>query len=229
MIRTAIAIAIATATAIATVGLPIAGPALAAEQALPPIDDQIAGAVQAAPAGLAEGAGVLGWRQGENGLERQPLREPANGLLCLADDPRDDRFEAACYPTSLDPFMARGRALRAAGIATGKERNEIRWREIEAGELAMPREPTTLHILEGERFDPATGTVTAPYRRWVIYIPYATAEGTGLTTVGNDREPWLMVAGTPSAHIMITPPRPVQPAGEGDDAAGEDRDRGGGG
>ncbi len=178
----------------------------AAEQpTVPPADEQIAAAVLAAPEARRAGAGVLGYDEG-GALVR--LREGSNGLLCLADDPADERFQVACYPESLDPFMARGRALRAEGVDTGKARNEIRWKEIEDGTLAMPQEPTTLHILDGEGFDASAGTVASAYRRWVIYVPYATAESTGLGTEGSDSEPWLMVAGTPSAHIMITPPRP---------------------
>jgi hypothetical protein len=45
--------------------------------------------------------------------------------------------------------------------------------------------------------------------RYVIYIPFATPESTGIPlkplTPGG---PWIMNPGTHRAHIMINPPRP---------------------
>ena len=46
--------------------------------------------------------------------------------------------------------------------------------------------------------------------RWVIYVPFATGESTGLPTQPSGNAPWLMFPGTAGAHIMITPPRPRQ-------------------
>ena len=37
-----------------------------------------------------------------------------NEMVCLADDPKQDGFSAACYHKDLDPFMGRGRELKAA-------------------------------------------------------------------------------------------------------------------
>ena len=45
------------------------------------------------------------------------------------------------------------------------------------------------------------------YLRWVIYVPFATPQSTGLSTKGSDGAPWLMSAGTAGAHIMINPPK----------------------
>jgi hypothetical protein len=50
--------------------------------------------------------------------------------------------------------------------------------------------------------------VADQYLRWVIYVPFATAETTGLSTKPVENGPWLMDPGTPGAHIMITPTRP---------------------
>ena len=90
---------------------------------------------------------------------------------------------------------------------TGKQRNDIRWKEVEEGKLPMPREPRTLYVLTGSSFDPATNEVKDSYLRWVIYIPYATAQSTGLSTKPAEGVPWLMHPGTAGAHIMISPPR----------------------
>ena len=36
-------------------------------------------------------------------------------MACLANSPGVDRWHVACYHRSLEPFMARGHELRAAG------------------------------------------------------------------------------------------------------------------
>jgi hypothetical protein len=72
----------------------------------------------------------------------------------------------------------------------------------------MPHEPRMLYVLTGTAFDPATGAIADAYERWVLYVPFATAESTGLPTAARVGAPWLMDAGTAGAHIMITPPRP---------------------
>jgi hypothetical protein len=170
---------------------------------VPSPDVQIAAAILAAPADLREAAGVLGYNpQGE--LVR--LREGKNELICLASDPSKNTFSAACYHRDLEPYMARGRELAAQKV-TGPKRNELRWKEVADGKLAMPREPRTLYVLTGSGFDAASGKVTDAYLRWVIYVPFATPETTGLSTKASDNAPWLMFPGTAGAHIMINPPK----------------------
>jgi hypothetical protein len=170
---------------------------------IPPAETQIAGAVLAAPAELRAGATVLGYN--EKG-ELTKLREGTNELICLASDPKRDGFNIACYHKDLEPFMARGRELLAQGVS-GKERQQKRFQEIDAGKLPMPKEPRTLYVLTGKNFDAATGKVENSYLRWVIYTPYATSATTGLSTKPVEGAPWLMDPGTPGAHIMISPPR----------------------
>ena len=80
-------------------------------------------------------------------------------------------------------------------------------KEVAEGKLSMPREPRTLYVLTGTGFDASSGKVVDAYLRWVIYVPYATAESTGLSTQPSDNAPWLMSPGTADAHIMISPPR----------------------
>lgn len=170
---------------------------------IPPADAQIAGAVLAAPAELRSGAAVLGFdAQGK----RVMLREGKNELVCLASDPAKTAFEVDCYHKDLEPFMARGRELVAQKV-TGAKRNEIRFKEVQDGKIAMPREPRTLYVLTGTGYDAATGKVENQYLRWVIYVPFATPESTGLSTKASESAPWLMSAGTAGAHIMISPPK----------------------
>ena len=170
---------------------------------VPPPQTQIAGAILAAPAELREGAAVLGYNA-EGTLTK--LREGKNELICLASDPTKTAFNVACYHKDLEPFMARGREL-AAQKMTNAKRSEIRFKEIEEGKLPMSKEPRTLYVLTGTSFDAATGKVQDSYLRWVLYVPFATPQSTGLSTKGSDGAPWLMGAGTAGAHIMINPPK----------------------
>lgn len=163
----------------------------------------MAAAVLAAPEDQRAEAAVLGY---DSSGELVTLRAGGGGLVCLADDPSDDAFSVACYHESLEPYMARGRELTAQGTTDGTERNEIRWREAEAGTLAMPEAPATLYVLTGSGYDPESGTVTDAYLRYVLYTPWATLEATGLPPRPmGPGSPWLMYPGTPGAHIMISP------------------------
>ncbi len=170
---------------------------------IPSAQVQIAGAVLAAPMELREGATVLGF-DAQGG--RVQIREGKNEMICLATDPAKATFNVACYHKDLEPFMARGRELLAQKVM-GAKRNEIRFKEVEDGKLPMPREPRTLYVLTGTSFDAATSKVQDPYMRWVIYVPFATPQSTGLSTKASDSAPWLMSPGTAGAHIMINPPK----------------------
>ncbi len=176
----------------------------AVAQTMPSAEDQIAATVQAAPEELRAGAAVLGYNAEGKLVE---MRKGTNEMVCLADDPKDAaRFSAACYHKDLEPFMARGRELTAQGITGGNRNAEHRWKEIKEGKLKMPKEPRMLYVLSGKGYDAASGKITDGQVRWVIYVPFATAESTGLSTKSKRGEPWLMDAGTAGAHIMITPP-----------------------
>jgi hypothetical protein len=170
---------------------------------LPSPESQISAALLAAPPDLREGAAVLGYNARG---ELVTLREGRNELICLANDPHKTSFSVACYHRDLEPYMARGRELLAQKV-TGPKRNEIRWKEVAEGKLSLPRQPRTLYILTGTSFDASSGQVKDPYLRWVIYVPFATPESTGLSTKPSDNAPWLMFPGTAGAHIMINPPK----------------------
>lgn len=177
---------------------------LASAADMPSAEAQIAGAVLPAPAELRANATVIGYNAEGKQVR---IREGKNEMVCLASDPGKTAFNAACYHRDLEPFMARGRELLAQKV-TGPKRNEIRFKEIADGKLAMPKEPRTLYVMTGTGFDPATAAVKDSYLRWVIYVPFATPETTGLSTKASESAPWLMGAGTAGAHIMISPPKP---------------------
>lgn len=177
--------------------------AIAAAAEVPPPQVQIAGAVLAAPAELREGAAVLGY-DAKGAMVK--IREGKNEMVCLATDPAKTAFNVACYHKDLEPFMARGRELLEQKV-TGAKRNEIRFKEVEEGKVPMSKEPRTLYVLTGTSYDSATGKVQDSYLRWVIYVPFATPQSTGLSTKASDGAPWLMSPGTAGAHIMINPPK----------------------
>jgi hypothetical protein len=179
------------------------GPAAGFALDVAPPADQIASAILAAPKERRSDAMVLGYNSKG---EVVTLRKGSNDLICLADDPSDKTFSVACYHKDLEPFMARGRELAAEGMK-GSARHEARWKEVQDGKVPMPHEARMLYVLTGSGYDSAKGEVTKAYLRWVVYVPYATPESTGLSTTPGPA-PWLMYPGTPGAHIMISPPKP---------------------
>lgn len=185
--------------------LVIGGSAVLAQE-ISSTEDQIAMAVLAAPEDQREAATVMGYNEaGELTL----LREGSNKLICISDDPNKDGFQSVCYHSDLEPFMIRGRELRAEGKKP-QEIFDIREEEAKAGTLEMPDQPATLHILSGKegKFDPETGTASGVSYRYVVYIAWATAESSGLPTKPMlPGGPWIMNPGTHRAHIMVTPPR----------------------
>ena len=168
-------------------------------QSPPPPDAQIAAAVRAAPPPMRAAATVRGYTS--NGT-LATLREGDGRLVCLADDPTTERFHASCYHEALAPFMQRGRELRREG-RSGAAVDSLRKAEIEAGTLAYPDRPVALYNLSGDAYDAAADTVRGAARMRVLYVPYATAESTGLPTTPKDG-PWLMAPGEPWAHLMMT-------------------------
>ncbi len=179
-------------------------PGIVLAQAAPSPEAQIAMALQAAPEERRAGAAVLGYDAGGQLVE---LRAGKNDLICLADDPKAEGISVACYHKDLEPFMARGRELTAQGVDQ-KARMATRFKEIESGTLPMPREARMLYVTTGKAYDAAADTIAEAYTRWVIYVPFATAETTGLPTKPTGPgSPWLMDPGTAGAHIMISPPR----------------------
>ncbi len=176
----------------------------------PTAEAQIAAAISPAPEAMRDGATVLGYAGDSPRLVT--LREGDGDLICLADNPHQERFHVACYYKALEPFMLRGRQLREEDVARDEVRR-IRGEEIESGKLAMPSQPTALYSHTGPpgSFDPATGKATGVNHVHVVYIPYATAETTGLSPKPAVGTPWLMSPGTPWAHIMLVQPPPEAP------------------
>ena len=175
-----------------------------ASPAFPAPAQQIAAAVLALPLEFRADARVLGYQAGRRGLVS--LREGKGPFTCLASEPGAQRFHVACYHRSLEAFMARGRELRASGVA-GDRVDTVRFAEVRARKLAMPTHAATLYTLSGapDAYDAATNTVRDARPLYVIYLPDATAASTGLSTRPAAGTPWLMLPGTPKAHVMFQP------------------------
>jgi len=176
--------------------------AIATDEAL------VATALMAAPKESREGCKVIGYNMAG---EFVTFREGTNALICLVDDPKRDGFNAACYHKDLEPFMTRGRELRAEG-KTEQEIFDIREAEMASGKLKItPGSTLNLYYGPNATYDPETSEVEGAQRRYVVYIPWATSESTGLPeSPDNPSDPWIMNPGTHRAHIMLMPPHKTE-------------------
>jgi hypothetical protein len=167
---------------------------------------QIQTALLAAPEEMREGATVMGY---DAKGQLKILRKGNNDLICLGDDPTVAGLNVSCYHATLEPFMERGRQLKQEG-KNFQEIFDIREEEAKSGKLQMPKDGASLYVLTADAadYDVQTGEVKDSYMRSVVYIPWATAESTGLPLKpAAPGMPWIMDPGTHRAHIMINPPR----------------------
>jgi hypothetical protein len=173
---------------------------------LKPIDTDealIATALMAAPKESRAQSKVIGYNMAG---EFVTLREGDNEFIILADDPKKVGFSASSYHKDLEPFMARGRALRTEG-KTEQEIFAMREAEMKSGQLEITP-GSTLHVYYGAKtaYDPETSKVDGAQLRYVVYMPFATSKSTGLPEVPvAPNHPWIMDPGTHKAHIMISP------------------------
>ena len=100
--------------------------------------------------------------------------------------------------------MARGRELRGRGVKD-PEVDSVRFREAKSGTLKLPTQPASLYSITSATYDAKAGLPSEARSLFVVYIPYATAQTTGLTEKPAVGAPWIMYPGTPKAHIMFVP------------------------
>ena len=173
-------------------------------QNIPSPEAQIKTAILAAPSEKQTDAKVYGYAPDGTFTV---IRKGSNDFVCLADDPKKEDIGVSCYHANLEPFMERGRVLSKEG-KNAKEIFDIREKEVKEGKLSMPKQSSTLFVLSGSKdnYDAATGALKNGYLRYVVYIPFATAESTGLPLKPDvPGMPWIMDPGTHRAHIMINP------------------------
>ena len=172
-----------------------------AQSAAPSKEAQISAAVLALPEEFRASATVLSIAQ----YPTTVLRQGTGPMICLADDPKEARFHVACYHKDLDPFMARGRELRARGVVADSI-NPIRNAEVSSGKIPMPKQGALWQLFAApDSMDWASNTPRGARALYVVYMPGATTESTGIPATAPQGTPWLMFPGTPRAHIMFVP------------------------
>jgi hypothetical protein len=174
----------------------------AAPATLPTVEQQIAAAVLPMPKSLRDSATVMGYRTAG---KLEVIRKGSNGMTCLALFAVEKEFHAACYQNGMEPFMARGRELRAQGVKTTAGVDSIRFKEVKAGKLKMPKQAMMYQIFGSDSsWDRATNKVTGAQELLVLYMPFATSATSGLPTTPSATGPWIMFPGTPKAHMMLS-------------------------
>jgi len=161
------------------------------------VDDQIAQAVMPLPEDLQAGATVVTYDPATGA--RKVLRQGTNSLECEPTNPADGFTR--CYSNLTVPR----RELEAKLRAEKKSNQEIEdavAAAIKAGTIKVPPFGTMAYRLSNK-----DGVIK---RLWIMSVPYATAESLGVSTVSQRDAalkgqglPWLMLAGTAGAHVMI--------------------------
>lgn len=180
--------------AVVLVSALLAAPATARAQSAA---KQIADAVLPLPEDLRAGATVVTYDAGTGA--RTVLREGTNQVECQPPDMK--AMQTTCYSKAASPQFDLSAKLTAEGRSP---------EQVQAG-IAAARQAGTLA-------PPAFGTMMYALRHddrrikllWVMLVPGATPESIGVSTVTERNDglkgqgrPWLMLAGTPNAHIMI--------------------------
>lgn len=136
------------------------------------------------------------------------LREGTGKMVCIADRPGDDRFDARCYHRDFIPYLYRARQLSAQGL----KRDEIDARieqELADGSFSMTMKPSAGYRMLGP-ISALTGEGTGwtdEMRRWQsLHIPRATAGDLGFVTEREGSMPFVMASGRLWAHVMINTP-----------------------
>lgn len=163
-------------------------------------EDKIKEAVQPLPDDLKAGATVVTYD--EKSGDRVVLREGTNFIEC---QPKAKDGFVRCYNKVLAPRRDMEAKLRAQG-KSDKEVTEAIQAALKGGQLKPPPFGTISY-----RYSDDPGRIKL---LWVISVPNATPEQLGISTAsqrdaalkGNGK-PWMMLPGTPGAHIMI----PINP------------------
>lgn len=155
-----------------------------------PTDKLVEESLLALPVHMREDAAVAYFDEGK----RVVLREGSNGITCQPDDPESPGFAVWCYPESHAAYTKRWYVLAAEGRERA-EVDEMIADEIKAKKLEWP--PVAVNYnLRGPSLDTAVPLT-------VVYVPFSTGESIGVTEERQFNRPWLMLAGTAFAHIMI--------------------------
>lgn len=160
-------------------------------------DPRIAEAIRPLPEDLQAGATVVVY-DAKTG-EKNVLRKGTNMMVCQPKNPTDGFTR--CYHKMLEPR----RDLEAKLRSQGKKDEEISAAvqdAIKAGTIKPPVFGTMSYRLSDDK-----GRIQ---KLWVMSVPGATPDTIGVSTSSQREEaligkglPWLMLPGTPGAHVMI--------------------------
>jgi hypothetical protein len=182
---------------IGLVGVAMLANMLPAAESSRSAEELIAEAVQPLPQDLRAGATVVTYDP-ETGA-RNVLRKGTNSIECEPRNP-DDGF-IRCYSNARAPR----REMEAKLKAEKKSQKEIQ----EA--LAAATKDGTLKAPQYGSMSYRLATKDGVIKRlWVMSVPFATPETIGVSTTSQRDAalkghglPWLMLAGTAGAHVMI--------------------------
>lgn len=162
--------------------------------------EKIAQAVLPLPEDLRAGATVVQHDPATG--ERHVLRQGSNFVEC---QPKGEDGFTWCYNKSQAPRRDLQAKLKAQK-KSDKEIQEAIAAAMKDGTLKLPTWGTMSYRLSGDE-----GRIKL---LWVMSVPNATPEQVGVSTVSQrdaalkgQGRPWLMLPGTPGAHIMI----PINP------------------
>ena len=179
----------------------LAGPLVATAQT-PSFAPQIAEAVHVLPQDLRAGATVVSYDKATGA--RTVLRQGTNFVECQPRNP-EDGF-ARCYNKSLGPRRDLEARLRAEN-KSDKEVEEAVAAAVKSGTIAAPARGM-MSYREYDKTDRIQNL-------WVMSLPGGTPQSVGVSDVSQRTAaiaghglPFMMLPGTPGAHIMI----PINPA-----------------
>ena len=155
-------------------------------------EEQIAQAVSPLPESLRAGATVVTY---DSKGEPVILREGTNSIVCTPDQ-HGETFAVSCYHKAMRAQRDMSAKLRAEGKdakAVTAAVNAAR----DAGKFPAPTAGMMMYNRSGK-------TEAEARVLWVMLMPNATAEATGLPTENpKNGGPWMMNAGKPGAHVMM--------------------------
>ena len=154
--------------------------------------EQIRQATSALPAVLRADATVI--RYDAKGLP-VVLRQGTNGIFCTPNTSTDS-FAVACRSMMTRPtadFQAKEKAAGKDAKAIAADTDAA----YASGSLKRPAPGSITYLRNGK-------TEAEAKPMWVVFIPNAKAEDLGLPAKRvNSTSPWMMLSGTPRAHIMM--------------------------
>lgn len=156
--------------------------------------DLILQAVAPLPVELRDGAEVFTY---DKRWQRRVLRSGTNTLRCHAPGSvsLSVNLNAQCFHQSWEASMVRMTRALSDGMAVDEAFSTL-VAEMRAGKIAAPKAGSALFELFSEEG-------LQGHANMAIATPNATQDAIGVSTIRSAYRPWLMLPGTPMAHVMI--------------------------